>query len=106
MYKMVQGWLLPIKGYSAITIYPFVFVRGKPSAKTLRHEKIHLAQQVEMLLVLFYLVYFFNYLLNLLIYRSMKEAYRNISFEREAYDNDHDLNYLENRRPYSWIKYL
>lgn len=33
-------------------------------------------------------------------------AYRNISFEREAYDNQYNYNYLSKRKHYSWIKYL
>ena len=30
-------------------------------------------------------------------------TYRNISFEREAYAHQRDLNYLKHRRPYAWI---
>lgn len=33
-------------------------------------------------------------------------AYKNISFEREAYDNGDNLEYLENRKFFSWVKYL
>jgi len=33
-------------------------------------------------------------------------AYRNISFEREAYDNDDNLNYIKERKHYSWLKYI
>lgn len=31
-------------------------------------------------------------------------AYRNISFEREAYANEHDLNYIPKRSKYSQWK--
>ena len=33
-------------------------------------------------------------------------AYRNISFEREAYQNEGHLNYLENRKRFNFLKYL
>jgi hypothetical protein len=33
-----------------------------------------------------------------------KDAYYNISFEREAYSNEYDYEYLENRKKYAWIK--
>jgi hypothetical protein len=33
-------------------------------------------------------------------------AYRNISFEREAYANQRNLDYLNSRRPYSWRRYM
>ena len=33
-------------------------------------------------------------------------AYRAISFEREAYDNQRDANYLSHRRHFAWRHYL
>ena len=33
-------------------------------------------------------------------------AYFNISFEREAYKNEYDYDYLEQRKHFSWIKYM
>jgi hypothetical protein len=35
-----------------------------------------------------------------------RKGYYGISFEREAHLNDSDLEYLKNRKPYSFIKYL
>jgi len=37
---------------------------------------------------------------------SPKTAYMNISFEREAYTNDNNLEYLKDRKYFAWIKYL
>lgn len=105
-HKIITGWILPIKGYAATTIYPFIFVRKDLSQKSLRHEKIHLIQQVEMLLIFFYLAYGLNYIINLFVYDSRKEAYRNICFEREANNNEKDPNYLTTRKPFSWIKFI
>ena len=33
------------------------------------------------------------------------KAYMNISFEKEAYKNDSDFNYLKKRRFWAWVKY-
>lgn len=37
--------------------------------------------------------------------RDFYKAYRAISFEKEAYENESDLNYLKNRKSCQWIKY-
>jgi hypothetical protein len=39
-------------------------------------------------------------------YKSPQLAYRNISFEREAYDNEHNLDYLGKRKFWHFIKYI
>lgn len=77
-----------------ITIFPFVFVQDISDEVTVNHEKIHLRQQLECLIVFFYLIYFIE-----LIFK----GYENISFEKEAYRNELDLGYLNKRRPYSWL---
>lgn len=70
------------------------------------HERIHDAQQRELLYVPFYLVYIIEWLIRLLQYRNSHDAYMNISFEREAYANGRNLGYLPARRPYAWRHYL
>lgn len=71
------------------------------------HERIHTAQQRELLWLPFYLLYVLEWLVRLVQYRfRWHDAYRNISFEREAYTHGHDLTYLARRRPYSWLRYL
>lgn len=35
-----------------------------------------------------------------------RHAYRDISFEQEAYYHEEDMKYLKNRKHYAWIKYL
>lgn len=72
----------------------------------INHERIHTRQQKEMLFIPFYLFYIVEWLLRLIRYRNLNEAYRNISFEREAYRYGRDLSYLSKRRPYSWTKFL
>lgn len=57
----------------------------------------------EMGYIFFYIWYFIEWLIRLCI---SKNAYRSISFEREAFDNDQNLNYLDSRKSYYWIKYI
>ena len=73
------------------------------SERDLNHEAIHTAQMKEMLYVFFYLWYLVEWLIRLL---GKGDAYRNISFEKEAYDNEGDLAYLENRPMFAWWWYL
>lgn len=70
------------------------------------HERIHTAQQREMLFVPFYIVYVLEWLVRLIQYCNHHKAYMNISFEREAYFNGHDLGYLPRRRHFAWLRYL
>lgn len=100
---------LPFLAYSAMAVFPFIFVKRsdyRHDQTLMNHEKIHLCQQLEMLLLPFYVLYVGHYLFNLLKYRNHDEAYRNICFEREAYDNDWDLNYLQTRRFWSFWRYF
>lgn len=69
------------------------------------HERIHTAQQRELLFIPFYIIYLIELCIRRFQYNSWMEAYRNISFEREAYTHGHDLSYLGNRKLYSFMKY-
>lgn len=71
--------------------------------KLINHEKIHWQQQLEMLFIFFYVWYLIEWFLR---FFGKGNAYRNISFEREAKINEIDLTYLEKRKPYAWVKYL
>ena len=70
----------------------------------INHEKIHWRQQLEMLILPFYIWYVIELLIKKLIDRDT--AYTCMSFEREAYKHQYELNYLKKRKPYSWVKYL
>lgn len=70
----------------------------------INHERIHTAQQRELLFVPFYIIYVAEWLVRLVWYRNHKLAYRNISFEREAYANQDNLFYLSGRRHYAWLR--
>ena len=67
-------------------------------AVLINHEKIHHRQQLELLILPFFLLYFLNYLINLIKYRNHFKAYKEIVFEREAFAMDADLQYLQKRK--------
>ncbi|MBD5203096.1 MAG: hypothetical protein HDS81_07310 [Bacteroidales bacterium] len=74
--------------------------------KVINHEKIHTAQQRELLFLPFYLLYLVEWCVKRCFYPSWTEAYYNISFEREAYRYGHDFQYLKRRKHYAWLRYL
>jgi len=95
---------LPAAG---MAIFPFILLKSasfKSDIWIINHEKIHLRQQLELLIFPFYIIYLVNYLINLIQYKKHHLAYRNIIFEKEAYDHETDLNYLKNGSWYGWIK--
>ena len=96
-------------GYAAITLWPFVVLRNKSLRDNkflINHEKIHLRQQIELLILPFYLMYGIEFFVNLVKYRNWMRAYLNISFEKEATANDCDFNYIERRPFWNFIKYF
>lgn len=91
-----------------LTLAPFgIYVRDDEvlnNEKTINHEKIHWKQQCELFIIFFYILYIIEYLIRKMF--QGKKAYINISFEKEAYVNANDKNYLKNRKWHSWIKYI
>jgi|TARA_R110000782_G_scaffold70854_1_gene142301 hypothetical protein len=96
------SWFMKVGG---ITIYPFVILREKYKTKKARrlinHESIHIKQQEELLVIPFYVLYVTEFLIKSIIYRSFKKAYYNLSFEREAYDNERKSKYISRRKSYA-----
>lgn len=108
MFLVVSRYLVP-KGYSGMTVFPFVVIRHRKlgnNAVFLNHERIHIRQQAELLIVFFFMLYATEYVIKLIKYRSRYDAYKNISFEREAYSNEKDLDYLKSRSLWKFIKYF
>lgn len=92
---------------SGMALWPFVLIRdreGLTDASLLRHELIHLRQQMELLILPFYLLYVLNYAVNVLRYKNGEKAYREILFEREAYAMDTSEDYIQQRKPYAWLR--
>lgn len=133
--RLVFNDIIPFKGFKAITIWPWVFVRNDAMSRwTLddeRHETTHLNQQLEVMLAAlgivlilcisciiswwwlfavpftFYALYAFEWLVRIPICGfDTKLAYYNISTEQEAYIHQRDMSYNYERRGFAWCKYL
>ena len=106
--KIIRNNIIPFKGYKAINLFGILFVRGDAmiGSTDIRHEEIHTAQMKEMLYVLFYLWYAAEWLVRLVQYRNAHTAYRNVSFEREAYMSQGSVTYLSNREHFAWRNYI
>ena len=105
---LVSKYLVP-KGYMGITIFPFVFLKSrglKQDAQFLNHERIHLRQQIEMLVLPFFIWYALEFLIRYWNYRNWVLAYRSISFEQEAYRNECVRNYLNERKFWNFVRYI
>jgi len=108
MIVLVNKFLLA-KGFNGVSLWPFVILKNKSLKNDivfLNHEKIHLKQQAEMLVVFFYLWYGIEFLIRFFRYKNSYLAYRNISFEKEAYSNECNLNYIKDRRFWEFLKYI
>ncbi len=101
--KVIRNSIIPFKGFCAINLFGVVFAQRETylSETVLNHEKIHTAQMKELGYVLFYVIYLIEWLVRLLL---PGNAYRNISFEREAYNNQRNPFYLERRKTFAMWK--
>ena len=108
--KVVFNNIIPFPGFMAMCLFPYIFVRKAAASRynvvANNHEHIHAEQQKEMLIVLFLIWYVAEWLCRLVQYRHGKQAYRNISFEREAYANEKDLGYNQKRKHFAHLKYI
>lgn len=106
--KIIVNKILPPKGYVAINLFGFLLCRDRKKVTriVINHEKIHTAQMRELLYVFFYILYGIEFLLRLWWYLDWHAAYRNISFEREAYAKEKYYAYISKRKNYAWINYI
>jgi hypothetical protein len=96
-------------GISCITLFPFIILRDsslKVDKRIMNHERIHICQQLELLILPFYILYLIEYVIGLIKYRNRMNAYLKISFEREAYKYDSDLDYLKKRKLWGWRMFI
>ncbi|MGB5554427.1 MAG: hypothetical protein WBM83_07200 [Flavobacteriaceae bacterium] len=97
------------KNYVGLSLWPFIILKNdalKDDIVLIHHEKIHLKQQQELLVLPFYVLYVAEWLLRSLYYLDGYKGYQNISFEREAYQNEKNLNYASERKAFAFINYL
>ena len=126
---IIYNRLIPFGEFQAMAFWPFIFSKSRlMSDRRKNHERIHLRQQREVMLVslilmlvlcltflswwwmtavpfVYYLLYGIEYVVRLMVH-GKKEAYRNISFEQEAIMNEHNFYYLKKRKRFAWIKYI
>ena len=105
---IVYNSIIPFKGFLAINLFTIIFVRKELKdnfkEQNLNHEKIHTAQMKELLFIFCYLWYGIEWSIRLIIYWSPSKAYRNMWFEREAYNNQDNLEYLNNRKFFAFLR--
>lgn len=92
---------------SAVALWPFVILRNKQyihDQVLINHEKIHLRQQLELIIVFFYLWYAIEFVINRIKGMDSRSAYHNIRFEKEAYLFERDLNYLKKRKCFAFLR--
>lgn len=83
--------LKPFK-INAIVLYPFVFYCApNPSADIITHEQVHFDQIKQLGILKFYGKYLWEYFQGRKLGLSHYEAYRNISFEKEAYEKQNQF---------------
>ena len=93
---------------AGISIFPFIILENKElklDRRFINHEMIHIYQQAELFLLLFVLIYYLEFIVRLVQYKEFGKAYQYISFEREAYENESNFDYLKTRKWFSFVKY-
>lgn len=139
IYNSKLAKMLLANSYAAIMLFGFILVKGQTlSQKQIEHEKVHQGQFTDcvgtgliiaiiamltlfacdirsywMFLLalipagLFYVLYIIEWLIRLIQYR--KDAYYQISFEREAYDLQEEYRKpcteRRSRHSFNWFKY-
>lgn len=122
--KVIYNKVIPFKGFYVINLFGTLFMRDNyknmPVNKvTLTHEGTHTEQAIDLVFgcrqlrtlgyILFYVLYFIEWLIKLILSGftlGKIRAYRSISFEQEAYNNQKNYNYLNERKRFTWIKYV
>ncbi len=114
---VILSVLSPIEIW-AVTIGPWIFCRGIMSIRDVNHESIHVWQYSDLLYIGFLVIYAWDYLHGLIKYRNDisgtdpyghaytslgEKAYFRTRAEQEAYSNDGDMEYLDNRKKREWL---
>ncbi|MBR1681852.1 MAG: sodium:solute symporter [Bacteroidaceae bacterium] len=90
------------RAFLAICLFGAVFSVRPLTAVELNHERIHAAQQRELLYVPFFIWYVVEWLFLWAKYGDRMKAYEHIRFEKEAYRHQGDLQYLSRRKHYRY----
>lgn len=117
--KLKYSKWLPIKGFYAISLFGYIVRREKYRDTYLvphirNHENVHLAQAYDFGIgfcgwFIFYILYILEWLLKVIcaLFTIFKvKAYKSISFEQEAYNNEWNIDYIRTRKRFAWAKYI
>ena len=124
--KVIYNKFIPFKGFYAITIIKWIFVREEYKYldglsvynKMINHESIHEQQILDFTpkifpkwlrytigSICFYLLYGLEWLFKLIpCLIKNKSAYRSLCAEKEAFKNEADSNYINKREKLAWLK--
>ena len=98
---LISKYLLG-KNFIAICLFGFIFSVRPLNRTEYNHERIHSAQQKELLYLPFFVWYGIEWLILCIKYRDRMKAYYHIRFEKEAYKHQDDLQYLQKRKHYHY----
>ena len=131
--KTIKNKFIPFPGFKAIMLFGVVFYRGKDLTQTqLNHEFYHMMQWRDVTLMaivpllfisaifswfwllaipfVYYAIYIVEWLIRLMITKDATEAYKSISFERDAREYEHiifgDCTAEKSWHSFGWLKYL
>jgi len=94
----------------AMALWPIIILKNKDmkiNLEIINHERIHHRQQLELLILPYYFWYFLEYWYYMFSSKmNHQTAYMKISFEKEAYSNQDNLNYLKERKFLSNLPYF
>ncbi|NER11723.1 hypothetical protein SAMN06265375_10528 [Muriicola jejuensis] len=97
------------RNYVGLSLWPFIILKNPELSQDrvlINHERIHLRQQEELFILPFYFWYLLEWSLKTCWYLNSYKAYRNLSFEREAYSHESDPTYLDRRKRFAFTRYL
>ena len=117
--KIIYNKIIPLGSCSMINIYGILFSKKKEEnikQRDLNHEGTHTLQMDDFVCgfswlrliggTIFYLWYCIEFVIRLIQYQDWHTAYKNISFEREAYANQDDDDYNDSRKGCAFIEYI
>ncbi|WGK65434.1 hypothetical protein [Croceiramulus getboli] len=108
MVLIVNRYLISGR-FVGLTIYPFVILKEetlKTDQVFLNHESIHLRQQLEMGILPFFVWYSVEFIIRYLRTGNAYTAYRAISFEQEAYTEESNGAYLQERKFWAFLRFI
>lgn len=103
--EIIRNNIIPPSGFKYVNLFGFLFTHKNTivSFRDINHEEIHTAQMKELLYIPFYIIYLFEWIFRVLFTKDAfsNNAYKHISFEVEAYENEMNVTYLNNRKHFA-----